>query len=100
MFWRDGIGRCGLWGVLRTRGLDSSWRQMLLSIIGTYHLEQDHRGIKQWYRPTGGLRTFRTAAQFCRAFDELRAFLRPQSCRSQRVSLAQRRATHQERFTT
>jgi putative transposase len=63
------------------------------------HLEQDHRGIKQRYRPTGGLRTFRTAAQFCRVFDELRTFLRPQSCRSQRVSLAQRRAIHQERFT-
>ena len=64
------------------------------------HLEQDHRGIKQRYRPTGGLRAVRTAARFCRVFDELRTFLRPQSCRSQRVSLAQRRATHQERFTT
>jgi transposase-like protein len=63
------------------------------------HLEQDHRGIKQRYRPTGGLRTFRTAAQFCRVFDELRAFLRPQSCHNQRLSLAQRRAIHQERFT-
>jgi putative transposase len=63
------------------------------------HLGQDHRGIKQQYRPTDGLRTFRTAAQFCRVFDELRAFLRPQSCRSQRASLAQRRAIHQDRFT-
>jgi transposase-like protein len=35
-------------------------------------LEQDHRGIKQRYRPTGGLRTFRTAAQFGWVFDELR----------------------------
>ena len=63
------------------------------------HLEQDLRGIKQRYRPTGGLRTFRTAAQFCRVFDELRAFLRPQSCHNQQLSLAQRRAVHQERFT-
>jgi putative transposase len=63
------------------------------------HLEQDHRGIKQRYRSTGGFRTVRTAAQFCRVFDELRAFLRPQSCHSQRLSLAQRRAIHQERFT-
>jgi putative transposase len=63
------------------------------------HLEQDHRGIKQRYRPTGGLRTLRTAAQFCRAFDELRAVLRPQSCHNQRLSLAQRRAIHQSRLT-
>src|SRR5918992_3253161 len=63
------------------------------------HLEQDHRGIKQRCRPTGGLRTLRTAAQFCVAFDELRAFLRPQSCHNQRLSLAQRRCIHQERFT-
>jgi putative transposase len=62
------------------------------------HLEQDHRGIKQRYRPTGGLRTFRTAAQFCRVFDELRAFLRPQSRHNQRLSLAQRRALHREQF--
>jgi putative transposase len=62
------------------------------------HLEQDHRGIKQRYRPTGGLKTFHTAAQFCRVFDEVRAFLRPQSRRDQWLSLAQRRTLHQERF--
>jgi putative transposase len=62
------------------------------------HLEQDHRGIKQRYRPTGGLKTFHTAAQFCRVFDEVRAFLRPQSRRNQWLSLAQRRTLHQERF--
>jgi putative transposase len=61
-------------------------------------LEQDHRGIKQRYRSTGGLRTVRTAAQFCVVFDELRAFLRPQSGPNQRLSLAKRRALHQEQF--
>jgi putative transposase len=62
------------------------------------HLEQDHRGIKQRYRPTGGLKTFATAARFCRVFDELRTFFRPQSRRNQSLTLAQRRCIHQERF--
>jgi transposase-like protein len=63
------------------------------------HLEQDHRGIKQRYRPTGGLKTFVTAACFCRVFDEIRAFLRPQLHRNQPMKLAHRRHIHQERFT-
>ncbi len=46
------------------------------------HLEPDHRGVKQRYRSTGGLKTFATAAPFCRLFDEIRAFLRPQSRRN------------------
>jgi putative transposase len=62
------------------------------------HLEQDHRGIKQRYRPTCGLKTFATAARFCRLFDEVRAFLRPQTRRNQRLSLAQRRAISRTRF--
>jgi putative transposase len=63
------------------------------------HLEQDHRGIKQRYRPMGGFRHGSTAARFCRLFDEVRAFLRPPSDRKQPLSLKQRRAIHQERFT-
>jgi len=55
------------------------------------HLEQDHRGIKQRYRPTGGLKTFSTAACFRLVFDEIRAFLRPQSHRNQPVTLARGR---------
>ena len=39
------------------------------------------------------------AARFCRQFDEVRAFLRPQSHQNQSISLKQRRAIHQERFT-
>jgi putative transposase len=61
------------------------------------HLEQDHRGIKQRYRPTGGLKTFATAARFCLVFDEIRAFLRPQSHRNQALTLARRRHIHQDR---
>lgn len=63
------------------------------------HLEQDHRGVKQRYQPMCGFKTFATAARFCRIFDEIRAFLRPQSRRNQSLSLKQRRAIHQERFT-
>jgi putative transposase len=62
------------------------------------HVEQDHRGIKQRYRPTGGLKTLATAACFCRLFDELRAFLRPWSYRNQPLTLAQRRGIHRERW--
>jgi putative transposase len=62
------------------------------------HLEQDHRGIKQRYRPTTGLKTFATAARFCRVFDEIRAFLRPQSHRNQPLTLEERRRIHRERF--
>jgi putative transposase len=62
------------------------------------HLEPEHRGIKQRYRPTCGLKSFATAARFCRAFDELRAFLRPRSHRNQPLTLEQRRRIYQERF--
>jgi putative transposase len=62
------------------------------------HLEQDHRGIKQRYKPTCGLKTFATAARFCCVFDEIRAFLRPQSHRDQFLTFEQRRRIHREQF--
>jgi putative transposase len=62
------------------------------------HVEQDHRGIKQRYRPMCGFKHGQSAARFCRLFDEIRAFLRPQSQRNQSLSLAQRRRIHQDRF--
>jgi putative transposase len=62
------------------------------------HLEQDHRGVKQRYRSTGGFKTFGTAARFCRLFDEIRALFRPQSHHNQRLSLTQRRRIHRDRF--
>jgi putative transposase len=61
-------------------------------------LERDHRGIKQRYRPMGGFKHGTTAARFCLVFDEVRAFLRPQSHRNQPLSLAQRRSIHQAGF--
>jgi hypothetical protein len=39
-----------------------------------------------------------TEPRFCRLFDEMRTFLRPQAHRNQFLSLKQRRAIHQERF--
>jgi transposase-like protein len=60
------------------------------------HLQQDHRGIKQRYRPSGGFKTFATAARFCCVFDEIRTFFCPQSRRNQFLTLAQRRSIHQE----
>jgi transposase-like protein len=33
-------------------------------------LEQDHRGVKQWYDPMHGFGRFDSAARFCCAFDE------------------------------
>ena len=38
-----------------------------------------HRGIKGRYRPMRGFKCPRSAARFCRAYDELRNFLRPHS---------------------
>ncbi len=48
-------------------------------------LEQDHRGIKGRYRPMRGFKCPRSAARFCRAYDELRNFLRPRSRHHQHV---------------
>ena len=62
------------------------------------HLEQDHRGIKQRYRPTYGLKTFATAERFFYIFDEIRAFLRPQSHRNQALTLAHRWHIYQDRY--
>jgi putative transposase len=62
------------------------------------HLEQDHRGIQQRYQPMCGFKTFATAGYFCRVFDEIRAFLRPQSHRNQPLTLAQCQCIYRERF--
>jgi putative transposase len=42
-------------------------------------LEQDHRGVKGRYGPMCGLKCPRSAGEFCRAYDELRNFLRSRS---------------------
>src|SRR3954468_21177362 len=39
--------------------------------------EQDHRGVKGRYRSMRGFKNLDAAQRFCRAFDEIRNFLRP-----------------------
>jgi transposase-like protein len=61
-------------------------------------IEQNHRGIKQRYYPMHGFRNFASAAQFCRAFDELRQYFRPRSRERETLSLAQQRLLFRERL--
>jgi putative transposase len=66
-------------------------------------IEQDHRGIKQRYYPMRGFGNFASAAQFCRAFDEVRQFFRFRTTIGQSVSLTQQRNLFRQRlkaFTT
>src|ERR1700680_467974 len=51
-------------------------------------LEQDHRGVKGRYGPMRGFKCPGSAGRFCRAYDELRNFLRSRSRTNQRVSTA------------
>ncbi|WP_286192305.1 IS6 family transposase [Roseomonas genomospecies 6] len=60
-------------------------------------LEQDHRGVKGRTRPMRGFTSSGSAAQFCRADDEVRNFLRPSTRRRQHVPAARRRAIHVQR---
>jgi putative transposase len=54
-------------------------------------LEQDHRGVKGRYGPMRGFKWPRSAGEFCRAYDELRNFLRSRSRTNQPVSADCRR---------
>ena len=54
-------------------------------------IEQDHRGIKGRYRSMRGFKCPRSAARFCRGYDELRNFLRPRSRHNQHVPADHRR---------
>jgi len=54
-------------------------------------LEQDHRGVKGRYGPMRGFKCPRSASRFCRAYDELRNFLRSRSRTNQQVSADHRR---------
>ena len=60
-------------------------------------LEQDHRGVKGRYDPMRGFQEFTAADRFCRAYDEVRNFLRPTTWRGEKVSLGRRRAIHVQR---
>jgi putative transposase len=61
------------------------------SVYLNNRLEQDHRGIKDRYRPMRGFKSIASAGRFCRAFDELRSFLRVRSFHRQHVSADRRR---------
>ena len=54
-------------------------------------LEQDHRGIKGRYQPMRGFKCVRSAAGFCRSYDELRDFLHPGPRHHQPISADHRR---------
>jgi transposase-like protein len=58
------------------------------------HLEQDHRGIKGRYQPMRGFKSVTSAHRFCRAYDEVRHFLRSPSPRGRGLSLRDRRWFH------
>ncbi len=60
-------------------------------------LEQDHRGIKGRCRPMLGFMNTEAAGRFCRAHDELRAFLRCRSRMRQHVPASTRRYRHMRR---
>jgi transposase-like protein len=63
-------------------------------------LEQDHRGIKGRYRSMRGFKCPRSAARFCRAYDELRNVLRPHSRHHQHVPADCRRLQFLRRAVT
>src|SRR3954463_12510353 len=63
-------------------------------------MEQDHRGIKGRYRPMRSFKCPRSAARFCRGYDELRNFLRSRSRHHQHVPADHRRLQFLRRSTT
>ena len=60
------------------------------------HLEEDHRGIKSWYRSMRGCTQGNTAVRLCRTCDEVRAWLHPQLRCHQSFSRASRRCSQQD----
>jgi transposase-like protein len=62
-------------------------------------IEQDHRPIKQRYYPMRGFGSFASAARFCTAHEELRAFLRPRSRCNEAVSLADQRRSNRRHWS-
>ncbi len=63
-------------------------------------LEQDPRGIKDRYRPMRGFKSIIPAGRFCRAFDELRNFLRVRAFHRQHVCADRRRLRQMRRTAT
>jgi putative transposase len=63
-------------------------------------LEQDHRGLKGRYWPMLGFKCPRSAARFCRVYDELRNYLRSRTRRNQHVPAFRRRLIFLQRTVT
>ena len=63
-------------------------------------LEQDHRALKGRYRPMREFKCPRSAARFCRGYDELRNYLRPRTRRNQHVPAFRRRVLFLRRTVT
>jgi len=63
-------------------------------------LEQDHRGVKGRIRCMRGFKSFASAERFCRSYDELRDFLRPNTRHNQHVPASHRRLIHLRRATS
>jgi putative transposase len=63
-------------------------------------LEQDHRGLKGRYRPMRGFKCPRSAARFCRGYDELRNHLRSRSRHNQHLPANRRRLQFLRRTVT
>jgi transposase-like protein len=61
-------------------------------------IEQDHRGIQPRYYPTPGCKVSKTAAGFCRGYDEVRNYSRPRQKMGQEISLGRRRQLFIGRF--
>ena len=60
-------------------------------------LEQDHRGIKGRIRCMRGFKSFGSAAQFCRGYDELRNFCRLRTRHNQPAPACRRRLLQRRR---
>ena len=63
-------------------------------------LEQDHRGVKGHYVPMRGFKCPSSAGTFCRAYDELRNFLRSRRRPNQKLTAAHQRFHFRCRATT
>jgi putative transposase len=63
-------------------------------------LEQDHRGVKGRIRCMRGFKSFASAERFCRSYDELRDFLRPNTRHNQHVPASRCRLIHLRRATS
>ena len=56
-----------------------------------HRIERDHRGVKQRYYPMLGFGALPSAQRFCRAFEELRQYIRPRPKQNELISLSNAR---------